>query len=235
MAALRQFALEREQIVAVFAALAAEGRAVDDRLVQEALRRIEADYAPGGAYHRAWLERYRSLISRSVQVGGRATAARIGLSFHLQNPHAQAVIARRAGYLVQHVTETTRDAIRAAVTTGRAQGMGVRQIAQLIEETTFGAIGKARALTIARTETVGALNAGAYEAALQAGVMRSKTWLTQADDRVRDTHSALHGKRVPIDAVFGNGLPYPHADGAPASEVVHCRCSLLYHDEEAPT
>jgi uncharacterized protein with gpF-like domain len=64
--------------------------------------------------------------------------------------------------------------------------------------------------------------------------MQSKTWLTQGDERVRDTHAAISGQRVPIDAMFGNGLPHPHADGAPASEVIGCRCTLLFHDQEAP-
>src|SRR5690606_8265395 len=41
IAAMRQFAAERADILREFATLAAAGHAVDDRVVQEALRRIE--------------------------------------------------------------------------------------------------------------------------------------------------------------------------------------------------
>jgi hypothetical protein len=63
--------------------------------------------------------------------------------------------------------------------------------------------------------------------------MRSKQWLTQGDDRVRDTHAAIDGERVDIGAAFSNGLRYPHDPVGPASEVVNCRCSLTFSDLEA--
>jgi SPP1 gp7 family putative phage head morphogenesis protein len=200
----------------------------------EAVRRIIADYAPGGAYHQAWLERYTSLISTTVRVGGQQLAGEVGLSFSLENPRALQIVRQRAGALVSNVTETTRDAIRAAVEAGRTQGLGTNQIARLIEETTFGEISKSRAKVIARTEVVASLNAGAYEAARQSRVMQSKSWITQGDDRVRDSHAAINGQRVPMDGVFGNGLPFPHAPGAPAAESIQCRCTLGFHDEVAP-
>ena len=141
-----------------------------------------------------------------------------------------AVIRQRAADLVTSVTETTKQHIRDAILEGRAAGEGVQQIAARIEANTFGEISKARAVTIARTETVGALNAGAYEAAQQSRVMRSKQWLTQGDDRVRDSHAAIDGERVDIGAAFSNGLRFPHDPMGPAAEVINCRCSLAYSD-----
>jgi hypothetical protein len=49
---------------------------------------------------------------------------------------------------------------------------------------------------------------------------------------VRDTHAALNETTVDIGAAFANGLRFPHEPGAPAAEVVNCRCTLLYSDEE---
>jgi hypothetical protein len=160
-------------------------------------------------------------------------ASSVGLDFSLQNPRVRGIIQRRAGDLVTNVTETTRESIRAALLAGRDQGLGVGQVAKLIEDTTFGAITGARAKTIARTEAVGALNAGEFAAAVQSGVMRSKTWLTQQDARVRDSHDALEGVTVDIGAAFPNGLRYPHDPLGSAAETINCRCTAVYSDEEA--
>lgn len=231
--ALLLFAAEAKDIAQIMAALELAHAAADDVFIAEALRRIEANYAPGAAYHRAWLDRYTKLISQSVQVGGSDVAARIGINFQLENPRAQAVIRHRAADLVTNVTETTKGQIRDAILSGHTDGLDISQIAQRIEDATFGEISASRALTIARTETVGALNAGAYQAAVQSGVMRSKTWVTQKDDNVRDSHAAIDGDTIDIGAAFANGMRYPHEPGAPADEVINCRCSLNYSDLDA--
>lgn len=206
----------------------------DDPFIAEALRRIEENYAPGGDYHAAWLARYRALIGETVTTAAGSIYATLGLDFTLENPKVRALIRERAASLVTNVTETTRDSIRAAIAAGRAAGMGIRDIARMVEETTFGEITATRATVIARTETVGALNSGEYVAALESGVLRSKEWLTQGDGRVRDSHRAINGQRVDIGATFGNGLLHPHQPGAPPDEVIQCRCTVLFYDEEAP-
>jgi hypothetical protein len=231
--ALLLFNQEAEQVTRILVATAAANELLDDVFVVSALQRLEADYQPGSAFHRAWLERYTKLIGETVKLGATDLAARTGLSFTLDNPRARAVIRQRAADLVTSVTETTRQHIREALLAGREAGEGVQQIAARIESNTFGEIAKSRALTIARTETVGALNAGAYEAAQQSRVMRSKRWLTQGDSRVRDRHVAIDGERADIGAAFSNGLRYPHDPLGPAEEVINCRCSLAYSDEEA--
>jgi hypothetical protein len=145
----------------------------------------------------------------------------------------QGVIKRRSSDLAASVTQTTQDAIRAAVLTARQQSLTIPQLSQLIADTTFGAITKARAQTIARTEVVGALISGEYAAAVQSGVMRSKTWVTQADERVRASHAAQDNMTIPIGSAFPNGLRYPHDPLGSAAECVNCRCSLTFSDLEA--
>jgi hypothetical protein len=167
--ALSLFAVESAQVREALLALAVADALADDPFVASALARIEADYAPGANYHRAWLDRYTKLIGQTVQVGAADVAARIGFDFSLDNPRAKAVIRQRAADLVTNVTDTTRGQIREAILQGRTEGLSVRQIAERIEAGTFGEIAGARALTIARTETVGALNAGA-RASRDAGV-----------------------------------------------------------------
>lgn len=227
-AALAQFAFEQRDIDEILRRYAA-----GDPYITAAVNRILANYNPGGDYHAQWLGRYTKLIGHTVNVGAENQKATVGFDFTLSNPRVQSIIRQRAAELVKNVTETTKASIRAAVESGRSEGLGTREIAERIHETTFGEITKTRAQTIARTETVGALNAGEYQAALDSGVMRSKTWVTQGDDRVRDTHRALDGVTIDLTAAFANGLRYPHAPGAPAKEVVNCRCTLLFSHEEA--
>lgn len=95
-----------------------------------------------------------------------------------------------------------------------------------------------RGETIARTETLAGLNAGKEEGIRQlidAGkVQRSqvkKIWRATGDDRTRDSHLALNGVEAGLDEPFispltGAQMMFPHdtSRGAPASEVIGCRC-----------
>lgn len=231
-AALMQFGREREEWIRTITGLIAAGL-LTDALIQQLSRQAITTYAENGKYARAWQDRFEELIGRTVIKGGGTTAASVGLDFSLDNPRVRGVVQRRAADLVTSVTETTRDSIRAALVTAQQQGLTVRQTAKLVEDTTFGAITKTRAQTIARTEVIGALNSGEYAAAVQSSVMRSKTWRTQGDHRVRDSHRALDGVTVDIGQAFPNGLRHPHDPLGAASEVIGCRCGLTFSDLEA--
>lgn len=95
-----------------------------------------------------------------------------------------------------------------------------------------------RAETISRTNTTAVDNAVKKDTWTEMGV-RELEWITEGDDRVRDSHEAMDGSRVPIDGTFQieiyeNGKPtgeyvsteFP-AGGQKASEDVNCRCTLL--------
>ena len=88
-----------------------------------------------------------------------------------------------------------------------------------------------RARTIARTETTGAWNAGALDAAVREG-QQVKVWLTLGDGLSRDTHLEAAGQCVDVDGDFnvgGYAMPSPGI-GGPAEEVVNCRCMMLFAD-----
>jgi HK97 family phage portal protein len=88
---------------------------------------------------------------------------------------------------------------------------------------------RARALTIARTQTAGALDSGRHEGFRQSGV-DGKSWITSGDDQVRDAHraaGALYGKAIPLDQAFvvgGERLMYPGDPAGSAANIVNCRC-----------
>ena len=77
----------------------------------------------------------------------------------------------------------------------------------------------------------GATNAGQLKAYDEAGV-KEKEWLTAGDERVRESHQ-IDGQIVDLHQSFttngGAKLQYPgdRSSGAPADEVIGCRCSVL--------
>lgn len=92
-----------------------------------------------------------------------------------------------------------------------------------------------RGEAIARTESLSALNAAAFEAyrqAVEKGTVSAnavrKTWKATKDKRTRDTHRELDGESVSLSETFRNGLMFPGDPSGPASEVINCRCRLIY-------
>ncbi|PSJ60747.1 phage minor head protein [Pseudaminobacter soli (ex Li et al. 2025)] len=91
-----------------------------------------------------------------------------------------------------------------------------------------------RGETIARTETMAALNESQMEAMRQAvdgGVDPTtivKVWHSAHDNRVRDSHREMHGQEVGLNGKFispsGAMLAYPGDPSAPANEIINCRC-----------
>ena len=72
-----------------------------------------------------------------------------------------------------------------------------------------------------------------YATALKEG-KKFKTWITENDNRVRDTHRLVNLKKIPIKDLFmvgGYPMRFPkdveYASDAPW-ELVNCRCSVKY-------
>lgn len=94
---------------------------------------------------------------------------------------------------------------------------------------------RGRAMTVARTETIGAVNAGIYRGAVLEAQERgdlapAKMWIATADDRTRPTHTAADKQRTLLESPFvvgGAQLLFPGDPRGPAQEVINCRCSLL--------
>ena len=83
---------------------------------------------------------------------------------------------------------------------------------------------------IAETETHRIANTAALDTAKKAG-SKNKTWVTMADEKVRDTHSYLEMETVGIDDEFytydGDHAPAPGLFDLPQNNV-NCRCELLF-------
>lgn len=101
-----------------------------------------------------------------------------------------------------------------------------------------------RALTVARTESAGAMSGATVEAAqlrnVELGEDLEQTWIATLDSNTRKTHWSADGQRVPLGGKFKLGrieLRYPGDPRGPVEEVANCRCrvAILAKDEELPT
>lgn len=135
----------------------------------------------------------------------------------------------------QGITETTKNLIRKVFTEAYELGLGIDDIVAKLGNTELSAV---RARMIARTETVVSANRGAQFVAKNSGFLLSKEWLSARDNRTRRDHLAENGQIVPMDGFFNVGgyeMAVPGDKGGkdgqsvvPASQIVNCRCTVLY-------
>jgi SPP1 gp7 family putative phage head morphogenesis protein len=142
------------------------------------------------------------------------------------------VLAARGLDSFANISESHTERIMKQIEDGQAKGESITDIMRRVAKT-LGTPGElaGRAETIARTETLTAVSVGQAAAMSNAKELfpgMKKAWLSAGDARVRDSHAALNGDVIPVDAKFDNGLSYPRdTDSGDASEVINCRCTLL--------
>lgn len=206
------------------------------RAMEEMVRVFEATgEVPPARDHYENMERiYRDMATRAVLVfGGRViqlgkdgghiletkgfaeTMTRLALQYV-----ASEAIRRR----ITAIAETTRSQIIKAVAKGYEDGLGQMGVASYIRDL-VPSFSTARAGLIARTETHGAANFGANEAAKQTGLPLKREWISAEDSRTRRSHDAANGQVVGPDEPFivgGARLMYPGDPSGPADEVINC-------------
>jgi hypothetical protein len=131
---------------------------------------------------------------------------------------------------VVQINENTVNIIRRLLAEGLEGELSLRQIARNIR-TQWGTVTANRALTIARTETVGAANRGVLAAGNSISIPIKKLWIATPDDRTRDSHLEVDGQVVGRDESFivgGSPMESPGDQGAPPEEVINCRCSMAW-------
>lgn len=193
------------------------------------------------------LEREQEAFSKAVlptvtnvyETFGEGTAESLGVAFNLRDENVARDILERDNRL-RGTVETTWQAVQEAIIDGEAEGEGIDGIAKRIGHVFEQAKGY-RSRVIARTETIGASNAGSLQAAEASGVVGKKTWLAASDPRTRASHVSADGQTVPVDKPFkvaGRSMKHPGDPNGGASQTVNCRCSMVFErlqDAEIPT
>ena len=134
------------------------------------------------------------------------------------------------------INQTTRKHIAKIVTINLAENLGVAQIAKKIREESDSRFTRLRSATIARTETHNASSFANHMIAQSMNIPdQQKQWVATLDNRSRDAHLAMNGKTVPIDEDFivdGRPMGYPSDPRGGASNVINCRCVVIYTSPE---
>jgi len=148
----------------------------------------------------------------------------------------ETIVREFVGQRVTNVTQATKDAIAGVVRRSLLENMSIDETANEIRNLYVG-FSNHRAWRIARTETVSASNYGQFESAKANPILGLKYWISPMDPpRAREDHMSISiettAAPIPIEARFSNNLLYPGEPGAPANQVVHCRCALGYLPRE---
>jgi hypothetical protein len=89
-----------------------------------------------------------------------------------------------------------------------------------------------RAVSLSENEANASLNYKEYTDAIKSGKTK-KRWITEKDDKVRETHKMVDNKDIRIDRPFvvGDSLlqfPKDTSLGASMEEIANCRCTIEY-------
>ena len=178
-------------------------------------------------------------ISIGLEVGGTqalADAKKLKKSptdeFDIASAEAVAFINAKSLASSIEVNKTTMKKMTAAIAAGLESEEGISEIAKRIE-TIFSQASRSRAVIIAQTETIGAVNKGTIEGSRQSGVVWGHQWVGSLDNVIRETHEqmTLDEEAVPLGETFSNGGEYPGGSGI-ASEDISCRCTIYQLTEK---
>lgn len=205
---------------------------VQDRLSQRGARNVE-DVVKAPFERPKWTKIFRAIFrDLLVELIGdvmKGAAVDLGVSFSpdMADPNVVRFLENRSQRFAEEVLETTWVQLKESLSEGVQAGEGIPELAGRVD--TVMDSRKSSAETIARTEVVSSVNAGAAESWRQSGVVTGKSWLAALDERTRETHVAAHGQEVGLDEPFtvgGEELMYPGDSAGSAENVINCRCAL---------
>lgn len=170
---------------------------------------------------------------KRVEQWARGTLEALGASaeFDLLNPKlVEHVENLKLDRIKDLVNETTKDELRATLLEGVRAGEDIRRLSDRVGDV-FEHADKVRARTIARTEVARSANAGQFEAQAISGMVKTRRWIGNPDERIRKEHLQLHQATktapVPLAEPFKIGSAsamYPGGFGV-AKLDVNCRCT----------
>ena len=160
------------------------------------------------------------------------------------NREAQKFVADRLNQFTPDMSNTMKKnlntALRKSYDEAVLKGLTGKAREQYIANGIKKALGKKnldRALLIARTEGLALSQEGQSLGIKNLGIQVTKEWITQRDGRVRDAHIAVDKQEVGENENFkvsGYSMKYPgdSSNGAPASLICNCRCTVIYHEKK---
>jgi len=135
-----------------------------------------------------------------------------------------------SSHKITGINKTTQRMVADQLRSGLDAGEGLNKLTDRIKKT-LGS-NRARALSIARTQTAGAVGAGRHEGLAASGV-ELKAWLTSGDSQVRQAHvdaGDRYAEGIAVGVPFqvaGELLMYPGDPAGSAGNIINCRCVEL--------
>lgn len=230
--------VERDIRRAVWAALS-------DWLVQVARRVLRLGERPDAhAVHALaplWRESVEHIVRGEIRKAmGLAYVKLLGDDYGWDQRVAVAHYLAEVTNRMVRIPDEVFDLVAGQISQGVNLGEGVPKLAARVDNvlsTTEQERWPNRATVVARTETIGALNAGRADAFVAFDEERDdedpeleKFWLATDDSRTRPTHREAEGQRVPVGKSFTVGgfeLEFPGDPAGPPQEVIQCRCTML--------
>jgi SPP1 gp7 family putative phage head morphogenesis protein len=208
--------------------VAREFQTINDVNVARSYWAVIVDMTLLPAVETAWTESVDNTYEQlSRQLGDDAVTA--ALSFpKVVLDVAEAWLARSRNRLIG-IGDLLWSTMRTQLTEGMSLGESIPQLRDRIVGTADLTV--KRAESVARTEVIGASNAGSFYQMKATGLRATKEWLAANDDRTRPSHKAVDGTVVDMDEKFTVGgwpLDFPHDPTAPPEETINCRCTLAW-------
>lgn len=125
----------------------------------------------------------------------------LNMDFDTTDPNFIKFLEGRSQRFAEAINDTTWRTLQASIAKDIRAGKTIDYIARHVGYTMGDRI-KSSAQTIARTETIGALNGGSLLSWEQSGQVDTKQWIAALDARTRDSHVKAHGQTVPINEDF---------------------------------
>ena len=169
-------------------------------------------------------------IREALLSGAGLASSELGIDFNLIEPNVLRAVDTRVGFFAVKVNEATAELLADELKEALTNGETINDIAKRIDKV-FNYSEQFRSIRTARTEVIGANNAGQLQVYSEAGI-EFKQWITARDERVREDHQ-IDGQTVKIGEDFttnlGNRLQYPgdRTGHAPPDTLINCRCSLI--------
>jgi hypothetical protein len=147
----------------------------------------------------------------------------MSVGFDVRDPNIQTIVQDKLQKFSFEVNDETNKLLKKEFTEALAQGESIRKIENRVAKV-FGFSSRVRTKRIARTEIIGAHNAGSFEAMVNSGIVATKRWINTRDAKVRDTHQT--SEVVPLMERFSMGLRFPGDWTGSVGEIVNCRCAM---------
>lgn len=197
----------------------------DTKLINIAKKHIQAGVLSGGKESARQTKGFLNAVNKEAEEQ---------VIFNGTHKLSTEAIMRRANAIVR-INETTKNMVQKIIEEVFASdNLSIKEISDRLYKT--GIFSKARAKTIAQTETLGAVNEGTYIMMKQNDdLIEKKAWINNTDELVRDAHNEAGftyslDNPIPVDddfIVWGERAKHPLDSNMSAKNIVNCRCCMI--------